>query len=502
MLKRIALILCLFLASNSYAGTVPLQDTMEDEFGLTTNGSGTITSTSDLIIEGTSTSTDPSAFIGLRDSAYPTRYWITEMFGSDSSYPNYMAIRYKSISGWISRLSLSQTGLAIGLYPGVLTPEADLDVYSNCAITCQPVAYFRAVNSGFSDDVVKIYGGANSSSYNALNIVDGSANTKLLVRGDGNVGIGTASPESGLQVAGSCDANPSTAGVHVGLSGTYSAMQLANANGGFIDFSVLSEDYSERILAGTGAFEFYANGNSTPTFKINSGAVYPGAADTFALGTVSLPWGAAYFGNAINMSDEGPIINATSTNGSSGFRINVLGCTDAGDQLFRVQSEGTNLLTVWGDGDVTLNDADAILTVGSGADSGTVSAGIFVDRTKFYEGDALSEIAKITGMDGEIDHDSLPTFARKDHKIKIKSKKGKLVDENGDTYDEAVEPGRDIGAMVSILTVGIQQLIELNATQQTEIDKLKAAYEALAERVSALDSIETDITWETVTSIE
>jgi hypothetical protein len=71
---------------------------------------------------------------------------------------------------------------------------------------------------------------------------------------------------------------------------------------------------------------------------------------------------------------------------------------------------------------------------------GNVSALSFTDRTPFYEGDALAEIMAIKGKDGEIDHKSLPEFVQ--------------------TKDEDGEDGRDLGAMISVLTVAMQQLSE------------------------------------------
>jgi hypothetical protein len=65
---------------------------------------------------------------------------------------------------------------------------------------------------------------------------------------------------------------------------------------------------------------------------------------------------------------------------------------------------------------------------------GTMSAQVVVDRTKFYEGDALKELTAIKGKDGLIDHTTLPPFAK-----------------GGDD-------SRDLGAMVSMLTVAVQQL--------------------------------------------
>jgi len=53
----------------------------------------------------------------------------------------------------------------------------------------------------------------------------------------------------------------------------------------------------------------------------------------------------------------------------------------------------------------------------------------------YYNGDALSEIKKIKGKsDGHLDFDTMPKFA---------------ISKNG---------GRDLGAMISMLTVAIQQL--------------------------------------------
>jgi hypothetical protein len=83
------------------------------------------------------------------------------------------------------------------------------------------------------------------------------------------------------------------------------------------------------------------------------------------------------------------------------------------------------------------------------------SADSFTDRTKGYNGDALSEIKRIKNKDGEIDHDTLPEFVKKE--IKLTSEKG----EYGRKVKEVtVEQGRDIGAMVTMLTVAIQQIAD------------------------------------------
>jgi len=83
------------------------------------------------------------------------------------------------------------------------------------------------------------------------------------------------------------------------------------------------------------------------------------------------------------------------------------------------------------------------------------SADSFTDRTKGYNGDALSEIKRIKNKDGEIDHDTLPEFVKKE--IKLTS----VEEESGREIKEVtVTQGRDIGAVVTMLTVAIQQIAD------------------------------------------
>jgi hypothetical protein len=87
--------------------------------------------------------------------------------------------------------------------------------------------------------------------------------------------------------------------------------------------------------------------------------------------------------------------------------------------------------------------------------TGNMSALTITDRTPFYDGDAVAELREVRGIaplargdasndgESELDHDSLPVFARK-----------RVY--NHVTKEERDE--RDIGAMVSILTTAVQQL--------------------------------------------
>jgi len=118
-------------------------------------------------------------------------------------------------------------------------------------------------------------------------------------------------------------------------------------------------------------------------------------------------------------------------------------------------------------GDVVLK----LLPTGNVYITGDCSALSFTDRTPFYEGDAVAEIMAIKGKDGEIDHSTLPNFARKDKVVDVFEdielvKDGKTLIEQT-KVGENVEQYRDLGAMISMLVVAIQQL----ANRLTELEQ-------------------------------
>ena len=91
---------------------------------------------------------------------------------------------------------------------------------------------------------------------------------------------------------------------------------------------------------------------------------------------------------------------------------------------------------------VTL-DCDTAYATSNFYVSNNMSALSITDRTPHYDGDALAELRQVRGSKRQgIDHSSLPTFARR-----------KVRRDDGTT-----EEGRDLGAMISILTVAVQQL--------------------------------------------
>lgn len=134
--------------------------------------------------------------------------------------------------------------------------------------------------------------------------------------------------------------------------------------------------------------------------------------------------------------------------------------TNAGATLLTVNGSSKvvnvpNDLTVTKDltitGDLGVNDisASGAINCNSLYANGNVSAASFTDRTPFFEGDAIEAVRNIKGVDGELDHTTLPEFVVVDSEY------------------------RDVGAMVSVLTVAVQQLVDIVEKQQLLIDELR-----------------------------
>ena len=109
-----------------------------------------------------------------------------------------------------------------------------------------------------------------------------------------------------------------------------------------------------------------------------------------------------------------------------------------------------------------------------------MSALSFTDRTPWYDGDGIADLKKIKGKDGKIDHDTLPDFAKKviDGKPDTVNR-GKKRSRDDLEYEEVEivgkqqEVGRDLGAMISILTKAVIQLTEKIDDLTTRVAKLE-----------------------------
>lgn len=92
--------------------------------------------------------------------------------------------------------------------------------------------------------------------------------------------------------------------------------------------------------------------------------------------------------------------------------------------------------------------------------AGGINTDSITDRTPFYKGDALTEIGRIKDKNGQIDHKTLPASVQRPGKRIIWDKK--RVDAKGHAIpigeEDVIE--RDLGMMISVLTVGVQQLTD------------------------------------------
>ena len=112
----------------------------------------------------------------------------------------------------------------------------------------------------------------------------------------------------------------------------------------------------------------------------------------------------------------------------------------------------------------------------------------------YYFGNALSDIKGIKGTaDGHLDMSSLPAFARKIIKKPPpmssipKDKKG--MPDMSKAPPPTDEEGRDIGAMVSILTKAVQELMAVNDEQNTRLKALEEKDTTSEKRVTELEAL-------------
>lgn len=109
-----------------------------------------------------------------------------------------------------------------------------------------------------------------------------------------------------------------------------------------------------------------------------------------------------------------PKINQSATGAYNAVKINVTE-TATGDGS---AGQGNNL--IWaGVGGTRKFEVD---NTGVGYFAGALTAASYADNTPAYDGDAVTELAGIKTVDGELDHATLPLFARLDRVHKVTSK--------------------------------------------------------------------------------
>jgi hypothetical protein len=95
-------------------------------------------------------------------------------------------------------------------------------------------------------------------------------NTLFVDSTNNRVGIGTASPQASLHVAGAIGNTPTGDGVLMGINSNYGNIHLNGSNGGYIDFSTSGTDYKGRILYSATSNYMTFNTASAERLRINS----------------------------------------------------------------------------------------------------------------------------------------------------------------------------------------------------------------------------------------
>ena len=111
--------------------------------------------------------------------------------------------------------------------------------------------------------------------------------TAVTVDASQNVGIGTASPQSSLQVSGAMPVSPTGNGVHVGITSSNTCMQFnaGSGNVSLIDFSTSGTDFLGRILYDNTGNSLQFSTNTTERMRLNStGALVLAGGSTSANG--------------------------------------------------------------------------------------------------------------------------------------------------------------------------------------------------------------------------
>jgi len=224
-----------------------------------------------------------------------------------------------------------------------------------------------------------------------------------------NVGIGTTSPGLGLVIK-----SPESA-KYVGFN-TNSDQLLSESHSditgmrtdtnGFSHFEGGKQTtihYNTRDQTGARDFTIAHGSANTPVLTIEGGST---------LGNVGIGDTTPEYALDVIADGTGAIMGSTSSNGSTAIYAQQLGAGSNNTALYGTATgAGTTNYGVYAVAQgATTNYAGYFQGLVYG--TGEISGDPITDRTPYFEGDALSEIAKIRGKGRQIDHSTLPEFVR------------------------------------------------------------------------------------------
>jgi hypothetical protein len=171
---------------------------------------------------------------------------------------------------------------------------------------------------------IRITGGGLAATFNSNTV-------GALITTGGNVGIGTMSPQSALQVAGAINNAPTSNGIHMGLdAGTLAQIQMNSTVGSYIDFSTSGTDYLGRLL--------YTNSNNSLVYQNNFNTfIFAASTGNIGMGTSSPQYTLDVNGSARINSTAGLLLG-TSTDVNGNRMISALNSS--------MNTGGANYITV------------------------------------------------------------------------------------------------------------------------------------------------------------
>ena len=123
------------------------------------------------------------------------------------------------------------------------------------------------------DSGAVVFGGGGGAASDKFHVISRHNQTKrFTVQANGNVGIGTSSPQAALHVSGPFNTNaPTGNGVLMGYyNSTHGYIQLNGSSGGYIDFSTSGVDHKGRILYDNTSNYFRFDTDGTERMRIDS----------------------------------------------------------------------------------------------------------------------------------------------------------------------------------------------------------------------------------------
>lgn len=317
----------------------------------------------------------------------------------------------------------------------------------------------------------------------------------------GNVGIANASPEEKLHVGGAIAISRGAFNSFITGANIHDPRIYSTGNAGTFPFNEVGTLVIQpRVSSATGSRIAFVTNNGTAvdtrmTILANGNV---GIGNTNPLAALDLGTGAVKTinTNVVETYLEGTGLRMKNIYTGAGWARNLLTFEDsAGTDYFGIGALGTgqtfnylfigpayndtwmvvrntnvgigtaapaSKLSVYGG--LSVGTYTTAVSDGNIYATGNVSALSFTDRTPHYDGDAVAEIKAIRGVDGQIDHSTLPAFAKVTKEVTVTPKPTEPID--GEAKASAAEPvtqiveERDLGAMISILTKAVQQLTE------------------------------------------